>query len=130
MRASGTYPGRGYRYYKGRVVYKFGHGLSYSQWRVAITPGTTNAGESAQGDTIGVNVTNLGPFRGARAIMVFATSPTIEETKVLVGFARSPVCQVGETVHLDVRILREDIARERKQYQFETGSEDEYFLFK
>ncbi|KAK3119898.1 hypothetical protein QOZ80_9AG0677400 [Eleusine coracana subsp. coracana] len=48
MRADPTsgYPGRSYRFYKGRTVYKFGYGLSYSQFshRLAVTaaaPGTS-----------------------------------------------------------------------------------------
>ncbi|KAJ1261936.1 hypothetical protein BS78_09G067000 [Paspalum vaginatum] len=38
MRAAGGYPGRSYRFYNGRTVYKFGYGLSYSKFseRVVI----------------------------------------------------------------------------------------------
>jgi len=41
MTKTSTSPGRGYRYYSGpNVVYPFGHGLTYTQFDVAILPGT------------------------------------------------------------------------------------------
>ena len=32
MRAAGGYPGRTYRFYNGKTIYKFGYGLSYSNF--------------------------------------------------------------------------------------------------
>ncbi|KAL6662175.1 hypothetical protein ACP70R_000034 [Stipagrostis hirtigluma subsp. patula] len=36
------YPGRTYRFYKGRVIYKFGHGLSYSRFSHRQVAGSMN----------------------------------------------------------------------------------------
>lgn len=44
MRADPTtgYPGRSYRFYQGKTVYKFGYGLSYSKFSRRLVSGTSN----------------------------------------------------------------------------------------
>ncbi|CAO2038843.1 unnamed protein product [Urochloa humidicola] len=42
MRAAGGYPGRSYRFYNGKTVYKFGFGLSYSKFSQRLTTGRKN----------------------------------------------------------------------------------------
>ncbi|CAO2141541.1 unnamed protein product [Urochloa humidicola] len=42
MRAAGGYPGRSYRFYNGKAVYKFGFGLSYSKFSQRLVTGRKN----------------------------------------------------------------------------------------
>jgi hypothetical protein len=42
MRAAGSYPGRSYRFYNGKTVYKFGYGLSYSNFSQRLVAGRKN----------------------------------------------------------------------------------------
>ncbi|KAG0541270.1 hypothetical protein BDA96_02G001700 [Sorghum bicolor] len=42
MRAAGSYPGRTYRFYNGKTIYKFGYGLSYSKFSHRVVTGRKN----------------------------------------------------------------------------------------
>ncbi|KAL6660639.1 hypothetical protein ACP70R_001674 [Stipagrostis hirtigluma subsp. patula] len=97
------YPGRTYRFYKGRVVYKFGHGLSYSRFSHRLVARSTNLASntsllagltvnsednaSYHVDDIGddvcdqlrfpamVKVQNHGPMDGKRSVLMFLRWP-------------------------------------------------------
>jgi hypothetical protein len=106
MRAAGGYPGRTYRFYNGKTVYKFGHGLSYSKFSHRLVTGRKNpthntsllaAGRTATTeDNRGyhvdhirdevceqlkfpavVKVTNHGPMDGKHTALMFLRWPNV-----------------------------------------------------
>ncbi|XP_068658475.1 probable beta-D-xylosidase 2 [Aristolochia californica] len=128
MRAdpSTGYPGRTYRFYKGPVVYPFGHGLSYSRFvhSLAEAPPTTfsvpldgrhfasqNSTFSAKavkvthakctGLHLGVNVDvrNVGDMDGAHTLLVYSSPPMGDwaPQKQLVGFHKLYVPAKSQT---------------------------------
>ncbi|XP_030454934.2 probable beta-D-xylosidase 2 [Syzygium oleosum] len=98
---SNLYPGRTYRFYRGQVVYPFGHGLSYTRFihTIAVAPAAvsvpldgrrrpanaTTAPSGAvrvtharcAGLSLGVqlDVRNAGARDGAHAVLVYSTPP-------------------------------------------------------
>ncbi|KAF0895901.1 hypothetical protein E2562_017547 [Oryza meyeriana var. granulata] len=102
------YPGRSYRFYKGKTVYKFGHGLSYSKFSCRLVSGAGNPSSYAdvlaghrtattpEGDTIyhvdeigadrceqlkfpvTVEVQNHGPMNGKHSVLMFVRWPSTE----------------------------------------------------
>lgn len=99
------YPGRSYRFYKGKTVYKFGYGLSYSKFSRRLVSGTSNpspnmnllagltakpiadGGASYHVEEIGaegcellkfpavVEVRNHGPMDGKHSVLMFLRWP-------------------------------------------------------
>lgn len=97
---SRNYPGRTYRFYKGTVVYPFGHGMSYTSFEhtVAEAPAVvsvpvdgrhhsnttavssqsirvTHARCKGLSITVGVDVKNTGSKDGSHTLLVFSTPP-------------------------------------------------------
>ncbi|MBA0563050.1 hypothetical protein Golob_008056 [Gossypium lobatum] len=117
MRSSrhGNYPGRTYRFYKGPIVYPFGHGLSYTNFvhtivnapHVVTVPldghrrsgNATVLGKAIKVNharcnklSVGlqVNVKNIGSKDGTHTMLVFSTPPAGHwaPSKQLVAFAK------------------------------------------
>ncbi|KAK8511307.1 hypothetical protein V6N13_013725 [Hibiscus sabdariffa] len=121
MRPSGGYPGRTYRFYKGPVVFPFGHGLSYTHFKqsLAIAPTelqvlintnlfatknystlSTNAirVKHAKCDSLSlplhIDVENTGDMDGTHTLLVFSEPPAAikwSPDKQLIGFRRAHV---------------------------------------
>jgi len=94
-------PGRSHRFYTGTPVYKFGEGMSYSDFDSTITgipknisvhdfPEDLSLMNLAQHTVINitVNVTNLSELDGAHAVLLFAAPPDagMEKKKETCGF--------------------------------------------
>ncbi|XVF38825.1 hypothetical protein REPUB_Repub20aG0135500 [Reevesia pubescens] len=117
MRPSKGYPGRTYRFYKGPVVFPFGHGLSYTNFKqsLAIAPtelsvllntnsfATKNSTFSSNAvrvkhancDSLSlpvhIDVENTGNMDGTNTLLVFSTPPAAGKwspNKQLIGFHR------------------------------------------
>jgi len=100
--------GRTYRYFKGDVLYPFGHGLSYTTFNYA-TPGLSAQNIKA-GDPLDVtvNVTNAGKREGEEVVQLYIAKPNDLSNPTLAGFARVNL-KAGETkavsLKLDARAL-------------------------
>ena len=88
---------RTYRYFTGKPLYPFGHGLSYTSWSLSDP--------SLENDRIRVNVHNTGNMDGDAVVQVYAEtdSPYAPVHPRLCGFCRLPV-KAGETVPAVIRL--------------------------
>jgi beta-glucosidase len=77
--------GRTYRYFAGKPLYAFGHGLSYTKFdysRLACAP-------QADGSLrVTVTVANTGGRDGDEVVQLYATPPAAREREALCGFSR------------------------------------------
>ena len=92
--------GRTYRYFKGRPLYAFGHGLSYTKFDYAnlrVTPGADHTLEVA------VDVTNSGARDGDEVVQLYATPPAARENAALCGFDRVHL-KAGETQSVKINV--------------------------
>jgi beta-glucosidase len=91
--------GRTYRFFQGRPLYPFGHGLSYTTFRYANL--RTGALSIGPGDTVAVSVdvTNTGARDGDEVVQLYVRHPASSvdrPVKELKGFARVHL-RAGET---------------------------------
>jgi len=100
--------GRTYRYFKGDVLYPFGHGLSYTTFNYAtpaLSAASINAGDSVAAT---VSVTNAGQRDGDEVVQLYIAKPNDTANPTLAGFARVSL-KAGETkavsINLDARAL-------------------------
>lgn len=85
--------GRTYRYFKGRPLYAFGHGLSYTTFAYAhlkVTPGAD------QTLSVAVDLTNTGGRDGDEVVQLYGVPPAARENEALCGFVRVNL-KAGET---------------------------------
>ncbi|MFS8004215.1 putative xylan 1,4-beta-xylosidase [Helianthus anomalus] len=130
-----NYPGRTYRFYKGPVVYPFGHGLSYTTFRHSIVKAPTtltlpmlsihlennNATTLTNGvrvshtkcstlsSSLHIDVENTGTMDGTHTVMVFSTPPEGKWAthKQLVAFQKVHVAAGGlQRVALDLHVCK------------------------
>ncbi|XP_022760646.1 beta-D-xylosidase 1-like [Durio zibethinus] len=117
MRPTGDYPGRTYRFFKGPVVFPFGHGMSYTTFKQSLalaptelpvlldtnhyaTKNSTLTSNSirvkhANCDSLSllvhIDVENTGNMDGTHTLLVFSTPPAAGKwspNKQLIGFYR------------------------------------------
>uniref|UniRef100_A0A5B7AKF3 Putative beta-D-xylosidase n=1 Tax=Davidia involucrata TaxID=16924 RepID=A0A5B7AKF3_DAVIN len=136
MRAdpSKGYPGRTYRFYKGPVVFPFGHGMSYTTFAhtlahapnaVSVPLATLYGLENSTAlinairvthtncDTlllgVHIDVKNTGAMDGTHTILMFSTPPTGKwsPNKQLVGFEKAHVVAGGQQrVRFDIHVCK------------------------
>eukprot|EP01084_Bolivina_argentea_P306339 529359_1 len=95
--------GRGYRYFYGDVVYPFGFGISYTQFKCSNL--TVNK------DEFGVNIENIGKYDGGAVVLVYFV-PQFGgmngiENKRLVGFGRVNLLKNGQSENLKMKMYAE-----------------------
>ncbi|MET3663907.1 glycoside hydrolase family 3 C-terminal domain-containing protein [Caulobacter sp. 1776] len=100
--------GRTYRYFKGPVLYPFGHGLSFTKFAYeapTVSNATLEAGAGAQ---VSVRVRNAGDRDGDEVVQLYVEKPGDTAAPVLAGFKRIHLAS-GEsqvvTFDLDARRL-------------------------
>ena len=123
--------GRTYRYFLGKPLFAFGHGLSYTTFRFdKIVLRAPSAGAS---DIVGVQITlrNTGTRKGDEVVQLYARAvrpPVPMPLQSLVGFQRVTL-QAGEAKMIQIpmpvqRLRRWDEAS--KRYVVDQGSYDFY----
>ena len=95
----------GYRYFetfaKGRVLYPFGYGLSYTTFRIDETA----LGRREAAVSVRVRVTNTGEMPGKEVVQVYCEAPQGrlgKPARVLAGFAKTPLLAPGESCMVTV----------------------------
>lgn len=94
---------RSYRYFKGPVLYPFGHGLSYT--RFAYAKPVLSASKLKAGETLKVKlaVRNTGERDGDEVVQVYLTKPGGRANPVLAGFRRVAL-KAGASAALSIDI--------------------------
>jgi hypothetical protein len=133
-RPSRGYPGRTYRFYKGPVVFPFGHGMSYTTFAHTLAQAPTealvplakfrafhNTTLSSNGvrvthvncntPSLGVHVDvkNTGTMDGSQTLLVFSTPPVGKwpQNKQLVGFEKVHVAAGSQQrVRIDIHVCK------------------------
>jgi len=102
--------GRTYRYFHGRPLFAFGHGLSYTTFK--YEKAELSAPSAGAGDTVVIRVTlkNTGTRAGDEVVQVYAHAahpPVPMPLQSLVGFQRVPL-KAGErrTVEISLPVQR------------------------
>ena len=118
--------GRTYRYFDGEVLYPFGHGLSYTQFRydnLILEKEEITTGESLM---VSVDVTNSGAVNGEEVVQLYirdVESDQVRPLKELKGFERVSV-KAGQTIAVTIPIGPEELAyydTEQGDYVVEPG---------
>ncbi len=112
--------GRTYRYFKGKPLYPFGHGLSYTKFSYSnfkVSP--VVKGRVA----VTVDVTNSGARDGEEVVQFYAVPPAARENEALCGFQRINLAK-GETKTVGITVPATALRRwsaEKKDYVIPAG---------
>ena len=102
--------GRTYRYFKGKPVYPFGYGLSYTKFAYGPVKVTPRGPGSAQGIVLETDLTNIGARAGDEVAQVYLTFPDAPGVPqiALRGFQRVSL-KAGEKRHLSFTLSPRDL---------------------
>ncbi|EEF43058.1 beta-D-xylosidase 1 [Ricinus communis] len=127
------YPGRTYRFYKGNVVFPFGHGMSYTSFSHSLTQApkevslpitnlyalnTTISSKAIRVSHINcqtslgidINVKNTGTMDGTHTLLVFSSPPSGEKessNKQLIGFEKVDLVAGSQIqVKIDIHVCK------------------------
>jgi beta-glucosidase len=113
---------RTYRYFTGRPLYAFGHGLSYTRFEYGAARVTT--GEGAERTlAVSVDVANVGSRDGDEVVQVYLTPPAAREREALGAFGRVHLKR-GEKQTVTLRVPTAALRRwntEKHEYQVPAG---------
>jgi len=118
--------GRTYRYFKGKPLFAFGHGLSYTQFKYG--PAQLDKAQVHANDTVHVklDLANTGARDGDEVVQVYfrrAKPSAGDPAKALCGFQRVAVA-VKQTAHVDIPVAVKEFRHwdaAGKQYAVELG---------
>lgn len=132
--------GRTYRYFPGKPLYAFGHGLSYTTFN--YSEAKLSKRELSPGDTLDLtlSVTNTGQSKGDEVVQVYAHAEKPSASmpqEWLTGFQRVSL-QASETVTVTIPIKAENLRRwdeksnsyvvEPGNYELRIGSASDHIL--
>lgn len=95
-------------YFKGKPLYAFGHGLSYTSFdysHLQVEQKTLSASETLH---VRFNVTNTGEYSGDEVVQVYVKLPGDVAAKRLKGFSRVFV-EKGKTETVEIQIPATDL---------------------
>ncbi|HEY3860454.1 MAG TPA: glycoside hydrolase family 3 C-terminal domain-containing protein [Verrucomicrobiae bacterium] len=118
--------GRTYRYFQGKALFAFGHGLSYTTFK--YDGAQLDKPQAAPTDTIHVklDLANTGTRDGDEVVQVYfrhVKSAVPQPLEALCGFERVPV-EAKKTAHVDIPVRMKDLRywdTGRKDYVVEPG---------
>ncbi|MGD0410606.1 MAG: glycoside hydrolase family 3 C-terminal domain-containing protein [Verrucomicrobiota bacterium] len=117
---------RTYRYFKGKVLWAFGHGLSYTQFKydaAQLDKTQVNTNDTLH---VKVDVANTGARDGDEVVQVYfrhVKSAVAQPLQALCGFERVPVA-AKQTAHVDIPVPVKELRywdTGKKQYVVEAG---------
>ncbi|HWA87085.1 MAG TPA: glycoside hydrolase family 3 C-terminal domain-containing protein [Opitutus sp.] len=114
---------RTYRYFTGKPLYAFGHGLSYTKFDFANLHVARAAKDTLE---VTVDLTNSGGRSGDEVVQLYATPPAAsqpQEIRALCGFARVHL-KAGERKSVTITVPAVALRRwnvEKKSYTVPTG---------
>jgi beta-glucosidase len=103
--------GRTYRYFRGKALYPFGFGLSYTEFRYRRLR-LLSAGQSGEALRVRVQVENVGRVAGEEVAQVYLTYPDLPGNapiRALKGFGRFRL-EPGESKELEFSLSPEQLA--------------------
>ncbi|MBV9122222.1 MAG: glycoside hydrolase family 3 C-terminal domain-containing protein, partial [Planctomycetes bacterium] len=118
---------RTYRYFKGKPLYAFGHGLSYTTFAYQKLALSSPVGRPGETTKVRVTVQNTGERDGEEVVQVYATAmqpPVPMPLRQLVGFQRVSF-KAGETRTVEIAVPVDALRRwdeARNRYVVDPGS--------
>ena len=98
--------GRTYKYFEGKALYPFGHGLSYAKFKYNSAKVTLPAIKAGQQTFVQVSVTNTSKLSGDEVVQVYASAKGVKgfrPMKSLAGFERVTI-PAGKTVVVKIPV--------------------------
>ena len=106
-------PGRTYRYFTGQPLYAFGHGLSYSRFKISRIKLASDRLHAADEIHLQMEVTNQGRLDGDEVIQIYShrmKADSADPLQSLCGFQRVAVA-AGQTVPVALKIPAAQLRR-------------------
>jgi beta-glucosidase len=103
--------GRTYRYFAGKPVYPFGHGLSYTSFSYGPLKVAATGGKPELGLTVTTEITNTGARDGDEVAQLYLTPPPFEGAPRLAlrGFERVSL-KAGQTRQVSFQLSPRDLS--------------------
>lgn len=119
--------GRTYRYFRGEILYPFGHGLSYTDFAYSgLRLSKQRLTRSDRTLRVGLDVENTGPMDGEEVVQLYVRDPEPDRplpVKRLVAFERVAV-PVGGRVGVELEVSVRDLAHYEDGKGFVVGAGD------
>lgn len=118
--------GRTYMYFKGKPLYAFGHGLSYTHFDYNSIMTNKEILEKGKDLTVSVSITNTGKRDGEEVVQLYVKtidSAIQQPTKALKAFTRVAL-KAGETTLVALTVKAKNLEYwniERQQFELEKG---------
>ena len=131
---------RTYRYFTGKPLFAFGHGLSYTSFTYGSLTLSTESAKASDTLTVGVEVANTGKFTGDEVVQVYVHAihpPVPMPIQSLVGFQRLTIAP-GETKKVSIPVKISSFRRwdekanryvvDPGEYELRIGSSSDHIL--